>query len=113
MTYSTSLTIRLAHEDDRASLATLAQLDSSAPAAAPVLVAEAADRIVAAISLADGSAIADPFVPTTEVLEMLRLRAALANGDGVSRDAPRAGGRRVSWPFAAARRNSHGLAHRV
>jgi len=41
MTYSTSLTIRLAREDDRASLATLAQLDSGRAPAHPVLLAEA------------------------------------------------------------------------
>jgi hypothetical protein len=85
MTYSTSLTIRLAREDDRASLATLAQLDSGRAPAHPVLLAEADDGVVAALSLLDGTAVADPFRPTADVVDLLRVRAAAATSDARAR----------------------------
>jgi hypothetical protein len=85
MTYSTSLTIRLAREDDRASLATLAQLDSGHAPAHPVLLAEADGGVVAALSLLDGTAVADPFRPTADVVDLLRVRAAAATSDARAR----------------------------
>jgi hypothetical protein len=85
MTFSTSLTIRLAREDDRASLATLAQLDSGHAPAKPVLLAEADGGLVAALSLLDGAAVADPFRPTADVVDLLRLRAAAASTDARAR----------------------------
>jgi hypothetical protein len=81
MTYSTSLTIRLARENDHASLATLAQLDSGRAPAHPVLLAEADGGVVAAVSLLDGAAVADPFRPTADVVDLLRMRAAAATTD--------------------------------
>ena len=78
MTPSTPLTIRLAGHDDRGSLAKLAQLDSGRAPAAPVLLAEAEGGVVAALSLLDGTAVADPFRPTAEVVDLLRVRAAAA-----------------------------------
>ena len=85
MTYSTSLTIRLAHDGDRASLATLAQLDSGRAPAHPVLLAEADGGVVAALSLLDGTAVADPFVPTADVVDLLRVRAGAATTDAHAR----------------------------
>ena len=86
MTYSTSLTIRLAHDGDRASLATLAQLDSGRAPAHPVLLAEADGGVVAALSLLDGTAVADPFRPTADVVDLLRVRASAAGtGDRARR----------------------------
>jgi hypothetical protein len=81
MTTSTPLTIRLAGDDDRASLATLAQLDSARPPAHPVLLAEADGSPVAALSLLDGAAVADPFRSTADVVDLLRVRAAATTTD--------------------------------
>ncbi len=71
------ITIRLAYADDELALMRLAALDS-APAVppAPRLLAEVDGEPRAALSLHDGSAVADPFAPTAEVLELLRRRAA-------------------------------------
>ncbi len=68
--------IRLAVAADEAPLRRLAQLDSARPLGGPKLLAEHAGSLVAAVSMADGSAIADPFRMTAETLELLRLRAA-------------------------------------
>jgi hypothetical protein len=74
---TTPITIRLATDDDRLGLTRLAALDS-AEAAPPgrVLLAEVDGELRAALSLADGSAIADPFHPTLAILELLRTHAA-------------------------------------
>ncbi len=57
-------------------IAALAQLDSARPLTGPSLVAENDGRLVAAVSLHDGRVVADPFTPTADVVEMLRLRTA-------------------------------------
>jgi hypothetical protein len=41
-----------------------------------VLLAELDGRIVAAVSTHDGRAVADPFVPSAEIVEQLRLHAS-------------------------------------
>ena len=78
MTPSTaSITIRPAYAEDDLSLTRLAALDSAdATPAAPLLVGELDGRLVAALSLSDGSSIADPFTRTAEILELLRKAAA-------------------------------------
>jgi hypothetical protein len=91
MTSSTPLTIRLAREDDRASLAILAQLDSGRAPAHPVLLAEADGGVVAAVSLLDGTSVADPFRPTADVVDLLRVRAAAASTDARASRGPRLG----------------------
>lgn len=73
--WRTPVTLRLAGEDDEAAVARLAQLDSRPVPAAPLLVAERGGRIDAAISLAGGDAIADPFRRTAELVELLRCHA--------------------------------------
>lgn len=70
------LTIRLARDRDGAELWRLATLDSADVPAGPVLIAEVDGRAVAAVALADGAAIADPFHPTAGLVELLRVRAA-------------------------------------
>ena len=67
--------IRTARDIDEPALERLAALDSTRPLAGPVLIASVDGDIVAARSLADGRTIADPFVPTTRHLELLRVRA--------------------------------------
>jgi hypothetical protein len=71
------ITIRFAYADDHLTLVRLAALDS-APAVppAPLLLAEVDGEAGAALSLRDGSSIADPFTYTAEILELLQRRAA-------------------------------------
>jgi hypothetical protein len=53
----------------------LAALDSALPLRGPALVADRDGRLLAALSLDDGRAVADPFERTAEAVELLRLRA--------------------------------------
>ena len=69
------MTIRFADSQDLAALVALAQLDSAAPLAPPALVAEVDGELLAALSMSDGAVIADPFHPTLELIELLRIRA--------------------------------------
>jgi hypothetical protein len=75
-----TLTIRLADTADAAALARLAALDSAALPRGDTLLAEVGDELWAAVELDTGAAIADPFRPSGHVVDMLRLRASLANG---------------------------------
>ncbi len=70
-----SLTIRFAHSYDAAALAALAQLDSAEPLVLPALVAEVDGGLRAALSFADSTVIADPFHPTSGLVDLLRIRA--------------------------------------
>jgi hypothetical protein len=67
--------VRLAAGHDAAALEGLAQLDSRPLPPGPHLVAERGGRIEAAISLATGGLVADPFRRTTELCELLRCHA--------------------------------------
>ena len=69
------ITIRPARTTDDAVLARLAQLDSQPALAGRTLVAEVQGIPVAAIDLATCRAIADPFEPTADLVELLRVRA--------------------------------------
>lgn len=80
---SSEIRIRLAQEDDLAAVVRVAGRDASQPPAWPILVAEVGADIRAAISLTDGEVVADPFHRTTELVEMLRIRA-----NGVAQDPP-------------------------
>jgi hypothetical protein len=72
-----SLTIRLAYAEDYPALRRLAALDSAEHLPhRPVLIAEADGELRAALSISDGSSIADPFHPTADILSLLELRAA-------------------------------------
>lgn len=79
--------------DDQPTLDQLAALDSHPPLAAPALIGELNHRPVAAISLRTGDVIADPFVPTTEIVQMLRLRTRQLGHEP-----------RLRWPQAWLRR---------
>jgi hypothetical protein len=76
-------------EGDRAAIARLAGLDSSDPLTGEVLVAELDGRPVAAVSIADGAVIADPFTRTDQIRSLLELRASQVRESG-----DRHGGRR-------------------
>jgi hypothetical protein len=69
-----SVTIRLAGPGDAGALARLAALDSQAVPMAPVLLAEVDGVLVAARSLWDATELADPFLPTAPLLDLLRAR---------------------------------------
>jgi hypothetical protein len=66
------ITIRPAYADDARALRRLAELDSSAIPSEPLLVAEVGDEIQVAVSMSDLRAIADPFVPTAHVVDLVR-----------------------------------------
>jgi hypothetical protein len=70
-----AVTIRLATPADAGALTRLAELDSQPVPPGSVLIAEVCERPIAALSLTGRSVIADPFLPTIEVVELLKLRA--------------------------------------
>jgi hypothetical protein len=72
-----TVTIRRASAADATSLERLAALDSSSPPTGDALLAEVGDELWAAVELDGGAAIADPFRPSGELVELLRYRAEL------------------------------------
>jgi hypothetical protein len=66
---------RAGDRDDRA-IARLAALDERELPPGERLIAEVRGRPVAAVEVRSGITIADPFVPTSTVVELLGLRAA-------------------------------------
>ena len=70
-----NLTIRYATTADRFAVRRLAVLDSASPPTGEVLLAEMDDELWAALSIDDGTAIADPFRPSGDLVELLRFRA--------------------------------------
>jgi hypothetical protein len=73
---SSTVTLRLASADDEREIRRLAALDTSPTPAAPALLATENGTLVAALSLVDGVAVANPFVPSQGALDLLRIRAA-------------------------------------
>ena len=68
------LTIRRANPEDDQALRALAIIDSAPSLSGDVLVAQLDGAVVAAISLTDGRSIADPFRPSADTVEILRMR---------------------------------------
>jgi hypothetical protein len=68
--------IRRAAAADEPAIARLAALDERELPLGERLIAEVAGRPVAALELRSGATVADPFVPTSAVVELLGLRAA-------------------------------------
>jgi hypothetical protein len=90
--------IRRARDSDVPLLHDLAETDSAAPLAGPVLVAVVEGRIWAALELEGDRVIADPFMPSASAVELLRLRVAqlrAADGDPQRRRLPRRIARRA------------------
>ena len=71
-----AFTMREAHADDRDRLERLAALDSGRVPSGRVLLGELEGRLVAAVPISGGPAIADPFESTTAFVSLLGLRAA-------------------------------------
>jgi hypothetical protein len=79
------VTLRFAFPDDQPALWRLAALDSSEPPPEPVLIAEVEGVPWAAVSLADGSVVADPFHHTLHLVALLKARAAQLTESGKRR----------------------------
>jgi hypothetical protein len=76
------VTIRRSRPGDRVALERLAQLDSRRLAEGQLLVAEVDGELRAALPVAGGAAIADPFTPNAALVSLLVLRARqLASAD--------------------------------
>ena len=67
--------IRTATSDDSRALRRLAALDSAPVPAGPVLIAEVNGRPEAALGIEDHTVVADPFEPTAELVDLLRVHA--------------------------------------
>jgi hypothetical protein len=85
--------VRRFAERDIDGIRRLAALDEKPVPTGGVLVAELAGELVAALPVDGGEAIADPFKPTKDIVELLRMRASQINKTGTSRKTPRA-----RWP---------------
>jgi hypothetical protein len=86
----TPVLVRPARNIDAADLAKLAALDSAAPLTGEILLAVSGGEVAAAMSLDTGAVIADPFVPTANLVELLRTAA---------RPAPRRHSRLAALPL--------------
>ena len=75
MTSTPTIAIRPAAADEAAAVRRLAYLDSQRPLRGEVLLALQDAIPVAAVSLADGRVVADPFRKTADLVEILRMRA--------------------------------------
>jgi hypothetical protein len=78
---SERLTIRRNHPDDEAAIARLAALDSAAVPPSPFLLTEVDGELRAALSLANGRVIADPFHPSLYLTALLRVHAGTAESE--------------------------------
>ena len=68
--------LRLCRVGDAAALEELAELDGKSVPTGRFVLAEVDGRIVAALPLAGGPLLADPFVPATHLHKLLEVRAA-------------------------------------
>jgi hypothetical protein len=71
-----NLVVRRGRPSDAAGLRELAELDSARPLTGDTVVAVVDGRAVAAVSLHDGRVVADPFVPTADIVQILRMHTA-------------------------------------
>jgi hypothetical protein len=98
-----SVVIRIATPADRDDLRRLAALDSARVPDGALLLAESDGEIRAAYSLDEDRAIADPFVASAGLVELLEARAGLLRGDRRARTAHGARGHRLRRPLLAHR----------
>jgi hypothetical protein len=71
-----TLALRVAGDADARVIRRLAELDDSRPLRGEMLLAVLDGEAVAALSLADGRVVANPFVRTADAVVLLQLRAA-------------------------------------
>jgi hypothetical protein len=67
--------LRLAHPDEADAVRQLAELDDAPVLEGQVLLALLDGKAIAALSLRDGRIVATPFVPTSQAVALLHLRA--------------------------------------
>ena len=84
-THDTSITIRLARDEDSVALRRLAQLDGAPLPEGEMLVAEADGEIRAALRIADSAYVADPFFPSLDLVGLLDVRAKRMRRASISR----------------------------
>lgn len=75
-------TVRFAQPDEAGTLRRLAQLDDAPELAGEILVATIDADVVAALSLDDGRVVANPFVLTSDAVELLQRSATALAGRG-------------------------------
>ena len=80
MTESTVIAFRFATDHDDQVLRDLSELDSHRPLERPAVLAVVDGHPIAALSLATGEIVADPFTRTEDVVRMLRVRVAALAG---------------------------------
>lgn len=81
-----AITLRYGFPDDAEAIGRLAALDSGEVPRAPILLAEVAGELRAALSLADGNVVAHPFYATRTLVQLLGARAQqLRQADGSDR----------------------------
>ena len=71
----TPVLVRPARSADASDLAVLATLDSAAPLTGDVVLAVSEGEVAVAMSLDTGAVVANPFVPTNHLVELLRTAA--------------------------------------
>jgi hypothetical protein len=74
--YASAIELRLLGTDEAGFVRRLAALDDAPALDGQVLVAIMGGQAVAALSLHDQRVVANPFIPTSEAVTLLRLRAA-------------------------------------
>jgi hypothetical protein len=72
-----SVTIRLATAQDAATVARIAALDEAPVPEGDLLIGIVGDEPWAVLALDDGTAVADPFRPSAQIVALLRERARL------------------------------------
>jgi hypothetical protein len=85
MNHTDAITIRHSTRWDRAALRRLAELDGRPAPAGEALLALVGGELRAAVPLAGGEALADPFHRTAELVDLLRVRAELERGSSARR----------------------------
>ena len=85
MTDTQTISLRVASDRDARVIEKLSALDSKPALHAPAVVALVDGRPVAAASLSDASVVADPFVPTADVVELLQARVAASTATAKAR----------------------------
>jgi hypothetical protein len=75
VTMSEAITIRHSTDGDRPRLLELAELDNRPAPVGDTLVAEVDGELSAAVGIDDGSAVANPFRPTADLVMLLHTRA--------------------------------------
>jgi len=81
---SSTIVIRTPRPEEAFAVRRLAYLDSQRPLRGDVLVAQVDGDVLAAVALADGRVVADPFTHTADVVELLRMRAAARHAPAAS-----------------------------